>query len=113
MTFTKCHFLPYVLRRTFVKKPEEYKGQNKNNDLYKKFAGYLQPETPPIRFTRMRTALRTGLGENIMPDDFIRRMIRAVVESFPIDETKKEDMLWSIAGRKHGGGVTKDVLCFL
>ena len=31
-----------------------------------------------------------------MPDDFIRRMIRAVIESFPIDEAKKADMLRSI-----------------
>ena len=39
-------------------------------------------------------------GEDIMPDDFIRRMIRAVIESFPIDETKKEDMLRSIVGQE-------------
>ena len=35
-------------------------------------------------------------GEDIMPDDLIRRMIQAVIESFPIDETKKADMLRSI-----------------
>ena len=35
-----------------------------------------------------------------MPDDFIRRMIRAVIESFPIDEAKKADMLRSIVGQK-------------
>ena len=28
-----------------------------------------------------------------MLDDFIRRMIRAAIESFPIDESKKADML--------------------
>lgn len=48
-----------------------------------------------------------------MQDDFIRRMIRTVIESFPIDEGKKEDMLWSIVGRKNGGGTTNDVLQFL
>ena len=47
-----------------------------------------------------------------MPDDFIRRMIQAGIESFPIDEAKKEDMLWSIVGRENGG-TTKDVLHFL
>ena len=35
-----------------------------------------------------------------MPDDFIRRMIRAVIESFPIDEAKKSDMLQRIVGQK-------------
>ena len=35
-----------------------------------------------------------------MPDDFIRRMIRAVIESFPIDEAKKADMLQRIVGQK-------------
>ena len=35
-----------------------------------------------------------------MPDDFIRRMIRAVIESFPIDEAKKAVMLQSIVGQK-------------
>lgn len=35
-----------------------------------------------------------------MPDDFIRRMIRTIVESFPIDETKKADMLRSIVDKK-------------
>lgn len=28
-----------------------------------------------------------------MLDDFIRRMVQAVIESFPIDETKKTDIL--------------------
>ena len=36
-------------------------------------------------------------GEGIMPYDFIRRMFRAVIESFPIDEAKKADMLRRIA----------------
>lgn len=35
-----------------------------------------------------------------MPDDFIRRMLQAVIESFPIDEEKKEDILQSIVGQK-------------
>ncbi len=35
-----------------------------------------------------------------MPDDFIRRMIRAVIQSFPIDDEKKTDMLRSIMGKK-------------
>ena len=35
-------------------------------------------------------------GEDIMSDDLIRCMIQAVIESFPIDETKKADMLRSI-----------------
>ena len=39
-------------------------------------------------------------GENIMPDDFIRRMLQAVIESFPIDETKKADLLQSIMGQE-------------
>lgn len=39
-------------------------------------------------------------GEAIMPDDLIRRMLRAAIESFPIDEEKKTDMLQSIAGQE-------------
>lgn len=35
-----------------------------------------------------------------MLDDFIRRMLRAVIESFPIDEAKKAVMLRSIVGQK-------------
>ena len=35
-----------------------------------------------------------------MPDDFIRRMIRAIIESFPIDEAKKADILRSIVRQK-------------
>lgn len=35
-----------------------------------------------------------------MPDDFIRRMIRMVIESFPIDEAKKADMLRRIVDKK-------------
>ena len=35
-----------------------------------------------------------------MLDDFIRRMIQAVIESFPIDEAKKADILRSIVGRE-------------
>ena len=35
-----------------------------------------------------------------MSDDFIRRLVRAVIESFPIDEAKKADILWSIVGQK-------------
>ena len=38
-----------------------------------------------------------------MLDDFIRRMIQAVIESFPIDETKKKDMLRSILGQEKIG----------
>ncbi len=35
-----------------------------------------------------------------MPDDFIRRMLQAVIESFPIDEMKKADLLQSIMGQE-------------
>ena len=35
-----------------------------------------------------------------MRDDFIRRMIRAVIESFPIDEAKKTDMLRRIVDQE-------------
>ena len=35
-----------------------------------------------------------------MLDDFIRRMLRAVIESFPIDEAKKADMQRSIVNPK-------------
>lgn len=35
-----------------------------------------------------------------MLDDFIRRMIQAVIESFPIDKAKKADILRSIVGRE-------------
>lgn len=35
-----------------------------------------------------------------MSDDLIRRIIRAVIESFPIDEVKKADMLQNIVGPK-------------
>lgn len=39
-------------------------------------------------------------GDEIMPDDFIRRMLQAVIESFPIDGAKKADMLQSIVGQE-------------
>ena len=35
-----------------------------------------------------------------MLDDFIRRMIQAVIESVPIDEAKQADILRSIVGRE-------------
>ena len=35
-----------------------------------------------------------------MPDDYIRRMLRAVIESFSIDEAKKADILRSIVGQE-------------
>ena len=35
-----------------------------------------------------------------MLEDFIRRMIRAAIESFPIDEAKKADMLRRIVNPK-------------
>lgn len=35
-----------------------------------------------------------------MLDDFIRHMIQTVIESFPIDEAKKADILQSIVGQK-------------
>ena len=35
-----------------------------------------------------------------MPDDFIRRMFQEAIESFPIDETEKADILRSIVGRE-------------
>lgn len=39
-------------------------------------------------------------GEEIMPDDFIRRMVRMVIRSFPIDEAKKTDILRKIMNKK-------------
>ena len=63
--------------------------------------GYLQPETFFIRSMGVRTTPQTGRkGDEVMPDDFMRRMIRAVIESFPIDEAKKADMLQRIVGQK-------------
>lgn len=35
-----------------------------------------------------------------MLDDFIRRILQAVIESFPIDGEKKADMLRSIMSQK-------------
>ena len=35
-----------------------------------------------------------------MLDDLIRRMIQAVIESFPIDEAKKADMLRNIVSQE-------------
>ena len=35
-----------------------------------------------------------------MLDDFIKRIIRAVIESFQIDGAKKVDMLQTIVGQK-------------
>lgn len=35
-----------------------------------------------------------------MPYDFIRRIIQAAIELFPIDEAKKADMLRSIVEQK-------------
>lgn len=34
-----------------------------------------------------------------MPYDVIRRMLRAAIESFPIDEEKKEELLQKIMGQ--------------
>ena len=38
-----------------------------------------------------------------MLDDFIRRIVQTVIESFPIDEAKKKDMLRSIVGKEKIG----------
>lgn len=35
-----------------------------------------------------------------MPDDFIKRMIQATIESFSIDEAKKADILRSIVDQE-------------
>lgn len=35
-----------------------------------------------------------------MPDDFIRLIVRAVIESFPIDGEKKTDLLQNIMSHK-------------
>jgi len=35
-----------------------------------------------------------------MPDDFIKHMVQTVIESFPIDEAKKADMLQNIVDKK-------------
>lgn len=35
-----------------------------------------------------------------MLDEFIKRMVQVVIESFPIDEAKKADMLQSIVDQK-------------
>jgi hypothetical protein len=40
-------------------------------------------------------------GDEIMLDDFIRLLLRALIESFPIDETEKADILRSIAGQEN------------
>lgn len=34
-------------------------------------------------------------------EDFLRRVIQAVIESFPINETKKADILRNILGKKN------------
>lgn len=34
-----------------------------------------------------------------MLEDFIRRLLQAVIESFPIDEAKKTDILQNIVNR--------------
>ena len=39
-------------------------------------------------------------GQETMLDDFIRRMLRAVIESSPTDEMKKADLLQSIMGQE-------------
>ncbi len=44
-------------------------------------------------------------GEEIMLDDFIRRMLRALIESSPTDEMKKADMRRRIADIK---GIEED-----
>ena len=44
-------------------------------------------------------------GEEIMLDDFIRRMLRALIESSPTDEMKKADMRRGIADIK---GIEED-----
>lgn len=36
-------------------------------------------------------------------DDFIRRIIKAAIESFPINEKKKSELLRSLAGQKDRG----------
>lgn len=38
-----------------------------------------------------------------MPDDFIRRTVRAVIESFPINREKKTDLLQNIMSQKKIG----------
>ena len=57
-------------------------------------------DTPYSFYGRKDHTTKRTKGEDIMLDDFIRRMIRAVIESFPIDEAKKADMLRRIMGQK-------------
>ena len=62
----------------------------------------MQPAEPSARSLGVRTApCQEGTkGEKNMPDDLIRRMIRAAIESFPISEEKKADILRNILGEK-------------
>lgn len=45
-----------------------------------------------------------------MVDKIIKRIIRAAIESFPIDAKRKEEILRNIMNEKTNEGVEKDVL---
>lgn len=61
---------------------------------------YLQPTMPPVRSMGVGTTSRQDERRESMPYDFIRRIIQAAIELFPIDEAKKADMLRSIVKQK-------------
>lgn len=45
-----------------------------------------------------------------MIDKVIKRIIRVAIESFPIDEKRKKEILQNITSKKINEGVGKDVL---
>ena len=69
--------------------------------MYKKIFEISATNSPLRSFYRCEDHIMNRIkGEEIMLDDFIRRVLRALIESSPTDEMKKADMLRRIADIK-------------
>ena len=67
----------------------------------------LQPAPLSIRSIGVRIKPNRAKGERIMPDAFIRHLLKAAIESFPINKAKKEVLLQSIISQKKMKGAGK------
>lgn len=84
-----CLFLPAPGNKNF-EKIKKYATQRPSHSLH----GCQEPERQEITYETEEAEL----------EQMIRRIIRAAVESFPIDRTKKADILQRLIGEKLAGG---------
>ena len=75
-----------------------------------KFFQNLQPIVFLNRFIDV-SAIKTMRRGELVLEDFIKRIIKAAIESFPINERKKTELLQSLLDKKgERGGTASHVL---